>query len=118
LVDNFDSLPIYRQLIEEIKINIFGGLWRAGEKIPSVRDLASQYRVNPNTMQRALAELENEGLLYTDRTTGKFVTCDIAVINASREMLAKSRTDIFAESMRKIGYNVGEIKFVRSNHIE
>ena len=68
--------PIYSQLIEQIQLKIVSGVYPAGSKLPSVRDMASDASVNPNTMQRALAELENEGLLYSQRTNGRFVTED------------------------------------------
>ena len=66
--------PIYIQLVEKIRLEIVSGKLKSGERLPSVRELALISRVNPNTMQKALAELEDEGLIYTERTNGKFVT--------------------------------------------
>ena len=66
--------PIYVQLVEKLRIEIISGKLKSGERLPSVRELALTVRVNPNTMQIALVELENEGLIYTERTNGKFVT--------------------------------------------
>ena len=72
--------PIYVQLVEKIRIEIVSGKLKLGQRIPSVRELAINARVNPNTMQKALVELENEGLIYTERTNGKFVTNDEKLI--------------------------------------
>lgn len=76
-----DDLPIYKQLTDQIKLAIANGCYKAGEKLPSVRDLSSSLRVNPNTIQRALATLENDGLIRTERTSGKFITDDKKVID-------------------------------------
>lgn len=68
--------PIYLQLIEEIELRIVSGMYTVGEKLPGVRDLAAQASVNPNTMQKALTELERQGLVYSQRTAGRFITED------------------------------------------
>ena len=81
--------PIYAQLMEEIKRRIISGVYKPGEKMPSVRDLAAEASVNPNTMQRAFAQLEQEGLLYTQRTSGRFVTEDEERIMDMKNELAK-----------------------------
>ena len=74
---NFDNeRPIYIQLVEMLKIEIISGRIKSGEKLPSVRDFAMKAKVNPNTMQKALTELERENLIYTERTNGKYVTND------------------------------------------
>ena len=70
-----DDRPIYSQLVEQIKIKIISGEWELGSRLSSVRELAEQAGVNPNTMQRALAELERDGLVHSKRTSGRFVTC-------------------------------------------
>ena len=72
--------PIYVQLVEKIRLEIISGRLRSGERLPSVRELALITKVNPNTMQKALAELEDEGLVYTERTNGKFVTENVELI--------------------------------------
>ena len=72
------NVPIYLQLIEKIQRMIVTGEWRAGERIPAVRELALAFGVNPNTMQRALAELERDGLLFSERTTGRYIGCATA----------------------------------------
>ena len=74
------NTPIYIQLVEEIIISVISGNLKPGEKLPSVREFSLQKKVNPNTMQKALAELENLNLIYTERTNGKYVTNDIKII--------------------------------------
>ena len=76
--------PIYIQLVEQLKIKIISGKLPSGERLPSVRELALMTKVNPNTMQKALAELEETGLIYTERTNGKFVTTDLSACMDSR----------------------------------
>ena len=76
--------PIYSQLIEQIKVGIVSGVFPPGERLPSVRDLATEAGVNPNTMQRALTELERDGLVYSQRTAGRFVTEDNTMINQAK----------------------------------
>lgn len=97
--------PIYQQLTEQITERIVSGLFPAGTKMPSVRDLAAEAEVNPNTMQRALADLEREGLLYTQRTSGRFVTEDREMIGKVRQQLAQGRIADFLSSMRLIGFS-------------
>ena len=71
-----NDAPIYTQLIQQVKVGIVTGAFPPGERLPSVRDMATEAGVNPNTMQRALAELERDGLVYSQRTAGRFVTED------------------------------------------
>lgn len=80
--------PIYSQLMEQIKLMIVSGIFPAGSKLPPVRELAADASVNPNTMQRALSQLENEGLLYTQRTSGRFVTEDVQKITSIKNSIA------------------------------
>lgn len=95
--------PIYIQLVEQLRIGILTSEFGIGEKIPSVRELAMLAKVNPNTMQKALAELEDEKLIYTERTNGKFVTRDVKLINKVRDNLAKEKALEFFSSMKTIG---------------
>ena len=90
--------PIYAQLIEQVTLAIVSGVYAPGERLASVRELAMQAGVNPNTMQRALAQMEEQGLLYTQRTAGRFVTEDVSVIRQARQRLAvlKNNSDGFA----------------------
>ena len=75
-----NNIPIYIQLLEYMKIYLISGVFKSGEKLPSVRDFATTFKVNPNTMQKALAELESMKLIYTERTNGKYVTKDKELI--------------------------------------
>lgn len=97
--------PIYSQLIEQIELRIISGAYKAGEKLPSVRELAAQAAVNPNTMQRALSELERDGLVYTQRTSGRFITEDENMIQKAKESLALTQIKAFFETMRALGYS-------------
>lgn len=101
--------PIYAQIIEELQLRIISGEYRAGQRMPSVRELAAQAEVNPNTMQKALAEMEQMGLLYSQRTSGRFVTEDQAMIENVKERLAKEEIKAFVENMRQLGFNNEEI---------
>lgn len=97
--------PIYAQLMEQIKRRIISGVYAPGEKMPSVRDLAAEASVNPNTMQRAFAQLEQEGLLYTQRTSGRYVTEDEGRILQMKEDLAKELTESYFIAMEQLGYS-------------
>lgn len=97
--------PIYFQLIEQIELRIISGKYPLGSRLPSVRDMATEAAVNPNTMQRALAELENQGLLYSQRTSGRFVTEDEEVIKTMKYSLAQNIIKEFMEKMRSLGYD-------------
>ena len=103
------DLPIYSQLIEQIMQAIVTGEFSPGEKLLSVRELAASAGVNPNTMQRALSELEQGGLLYTQRTTGRFVTSDTEIIARSKQKLAEKKMEEFFSSMRSLGFDRQEI---------
>lgn len=104
-----DSAPIYAQLIRQIKVGIVTGSFPPGERLPSVRDLATQAGVNPNTMQRALAELERDGLVYSQRTTGRFVTEDRTMIERTKRGLAECHVKQFLESMNQLGFQREEV---------
>lgn len=97
--------PIYQQLIGQLTERIVSGIFPAGAKMPSVRDLAAEAGVNPNTMQRALADLERDGLLYTQRTSGRFVTEDNQMIGEIRKRLAQARIEDFLSGMQLIGFS-------------
>ena len=99
-----NKVPIYMQIIMEMKIRMVSGKLSAGEKIASVRELAQEFEVNPNTMQRALSEMERENLFYTERTSGRFVTTDEGMIMTLRNHLAEQELKRFMEYMEKIGY--------------
>ncbi len=94
---------IYGQIIERIKGRIVTGAYPPGEKLPSVRDLAQEAGVNPNTMQRALSELERTGVIYSQRTSGRFVTEDETMIRRLKEEAAKEAVDVFMKKMKELG---------------
>ena len=101
---SFDNnIPIYIQLLEYMKIYLISGAFRAGEKLPSVREFATAFKVNPNTMQKALAELESLNLIYTERTNGKYVTKDTELITKLKDEYAICLAKTYFEGMKKIG---------------
>jgi len=104
-----NNLPIYIQIVEQIKIYIISGYLSIGERLPSVRELGSSIKVNPNTMQKALVELEEMKLIYTESTNGRFVTKDVKLINKLKEEYASSITIKYFEDMSKIGYTKKDI---------
>lgn len=97
--------PIYLQLIEQIKLQILAGTYKCGDRFPAVRELAAEAAVNPNTMQKALAALEQEGLLIGSRTSGRTVTTDQSLIQAMREELARQELDHFRQSLSGLGFS-------------
>ena len=104
-----DSAPIYAQLIRQIKVGIVTGAFPPGERLPSVRDLATEAGVNPNTMQRALTELERDGLVFSQRTAGRFVTEDKTMIEKAKRGLAERHIKTFLAAMLRLGYRPEEI---------
>lgn len=102
--------PIYLQMVELIKTEIISGRLKSGEKIPSVRELAVQAKVNPNTVQKALAELERCGLIYTERTNGKFVTENQSIIQTYRDEIINEKVESFLKNMIYIGVSENEIR--------
>ena len=101
--------PIYLQIVDRIKKEIAAGKYSPGDRFPSVRELALEAAVNPNTMQRALATLESDGLLITSRTSGRTVTADEELIKNTRDQLAHAELDRFYQSMRELGFRDREI---------
>ncbi|WOO38156.1 GntR family transcriptional regulator [Anaerocolumna sp. AGMB13020] len=102
---NIDSeRPVYLQIIEQIQRGIISGQIEPGSKLPSVRDLAADAGVNPNTMQKALSELERMELISTYRTNGKFITNDTALIQAMKESEADNRIKVFLRDMEFLGF--------------
>ena len=96
--------PIYAQIMERITMDIISGIYTPGAKLPSVRYLAQEAGVNPNTMQKALSELERTGLLFSQRTSGRFITEDLAMIEKTKEDLASIQIKEFLEKMEHIGF--------------
>ena len=100
-----NDLPIYSQLVDRIKLGIVSGALPPGARLASVRDLAMEAGVNPNTMQRALQELEREGLVFSQRTAGRFVTEDVAVIDEVKKTLARGQIETFLAGMKELGFD-------------
>ena len=99
------NMPIYLQLVNNFRPRIVSGDLQAGSNLESVRDLAISFEVNPNTMQRALAELERDGLVYADRTVGRFITEDKELIIKMRETVAQEIIDEFIQQMKSLGFS-------------
>lgn len=97
--------PLYTQLAEKIASDISSGMYAPGDKLPSVRDFAIQASVNPNTMQKALTELERIGLVFSRRTSGRFITEDVSLINTYKETLVQSELCTFLQNMKRLGFN-------------
>jgi len=98
-----NNIPIYIQLLEYMKIYLISGVFKCGEKLPSVREFATTFKVNPNTMQKALVELESMNLIYTERTNGKYVTKDQKVIDKLKDEYALTLAESYFNGMKRIG---------------
>ncbi|HIW82030.1 MAG TPA: GntR family transcriptional regulator [Candidatus Acetatifactor stercoripullorum] len=101
--------PIYAQLVERIQMQIVSGGYPPGGRLPSVRELAAEAAVNPNTMQKAFAELERSGLIVTQRTNGRTVTEDEELIKSIRRKLAKEHILFFFSKMKELGFTEEEV---------
>ena len=109
-----NNIPIYIQLLEYIKIYLISGVFKCGDKLPSVRDFANTFKVNPNTMQKALSELESMNLIYTERTNGKYVTNDEKLIKKLKDEYAVELAKSYFEGMKKIGLGKADsIKYLK-----
>ena len=104
-----NGIPIYQQIIQTMQIRIVNGTYPPGSRLPAVRDLAMEAGVNPNTMQRALSELERDRLLYSIRTSGRFVTEDQTLLKELRKDLSSTFIRELYESLRKLGMTDEEI---------
>ncbi|MBC1587476.1 GntR family transcriptional regulator [Listeria welshimeri] len=104
-----DSKPIYKQIVHYIHTEIVTGIYTAGDKLLSVRELATKLEVNPTTIQRAYAELEEAGIIYTVRGTGKYLTEDKRRIEQLENDIAKQLTENFINEMSKLGINKEKI---------
>ena len=98
-----EDIPIYLQIIEHIKMQIINKKYLPKQKLPSVRELSLELNVNPNTVQKALLELEKLGLIFTERTNGKFVTENIKLIEDTKKETICKMINEFCESMKKLG---------------
>ena len=100
--------PIYLQLMERIQQDIVSGIYKPGDRLPSVRDLAVEAAVNPNTMQKALSELERSGLVYSQRTSGRFITEDTQLLDEMKTSLASEHILQLLEKMKQLGFQKEE----------
>ena len=110
--------PIYLQIIERVQMDIITGRYQPGDKLPSVRDLAQEAAVNPNTMQKALSELERSGLIYSQRTSGRFITEDKELIHQMKKELAAAEVSAFVAHMKQLGITPEEIRQLLAETIE
>lgn len=110
-----DSRPIWPQLKGQLMRDIVAGRYNMGEAFPTVRDLAEEAGVNRNTMQRALSELENEGLVITNRTAGRTVTDDEGLIAGIKASIAEENIGKFMDEMAAIGYSADEVVDIIKN---
>ena len=101
--------PIFIQIVERIEMDIISGKYKPGDKLPSVRDLAAEAAVNPNTMQKAFTELERTGLVFSQRTTGRFITEDETMIKQLKTETATEHIREFLKSMEYLGFTRPEI---------
>ncbi|MBQ3210310.1 MAG: GntR family transcriptional regulator [Oscillospiraceae bacterium] len=104
-----NDMPIYTQIVEQIKVAIVRGEYGSGERLPSVRDMATEAGVNPNTMQRAMAELEREGLVFSQRTSGRQVTENLELIKEAKLSQATKHLESFMNAMGELGLGQDEI---------
>ncbi|MBR6443858.1 MAG: GntR family transcriptional regulator [Firmicutes bacterium] len=104
-----EGTPIYLQIIEEIKTRIVRGEYEAGSQVPPVRELAIEAGVNPNTVQRAFAQLESEGILKSDRTRGRFVTDEKSVLGELRKTMSSRFVTGMIKGMKELGMSDDEI---------
>ena len=105
--------PIYTQLLEELKRRIVSGYYQPGEKLLPVRELAQEARVNPNTMQKALSELERQSLVFAVRTTGRYITEDADLIEKTKEEFATYHVRTYYTEMKALGYKKeGMVKLI------
>ena len=113
-----NNKPIYLQIMDKIKLQIVSHKLEPNQQLPTVRELASEAGVNPNTIQRALSDLEREGFVYTKRTAGRFVTKDLDLILQSRKQLSEEQLQQFVTGMVEFGYEKEELPTVLRDYIE
>lgn len=106
--------PIFIQIVERIEMDIISGVYKPGAKLPAVRELAMEASVNPNTMQKALSELEKTGLVHSQRTSGRFITEDMNMIEEIKKQLAEEKINEFFNAMKMLGISEQEtIKLIQ-----
>ena len=112
-----DNVPIYKQVVEIIKSEIVANKISAGAKLLSIREYSEKFGVNPNTVQKALAELEKDGLIFTERTNGKFITKDVLRLEDIKNKIVSTKINDFLKNMLDIGFDVDEIKEIISQYL-
>ena len=106
---SFDNdRPVYLQLVEQLRASIVSGAFAPGQRLPSVRDLSAEAKVNPNTMMKALTQLESEGLVFTERTNGKFVTSDLVLLGRLKTETARALTLDYLSRLRELGLTAAD----------
>ena len=113
-----NEVPIYLQIIDRFKMEIANGSLKSGDKVPSVRELALSAGVNPNTMQKALSELERDGYLESRRTSGRFVTDRGSQADTLKNDLAHKLCTEFCEGMSKVGFTPEESLIEYENYLK
>ncbi len=108
--DLSDNRPIFKQLTEHITLDILSGGYKAGNRIPAVRELALDAGVNPNTMQRALSTLEEAGIIFTVRGDGRYVTEDKSVLREARKAYVSEKTDALIDSLAALSFTADEMR--------
>lgn len=107
---NFDNeRPIYLQIVEKLKEEIISGILKPNQKLPSVREYATIFKANPNTVVKALIILEQKGYIYTERTNGKFVSDNINLFKSEKEILLKEKVLSLIDDLKKLGYSKEEV---------
>ena len=101
--------PIYLQIVEQMEMEIMSGYYPKGSKLPTVRELAMQYKANPNTMQKAFVELEQRGLVFAKRTSGRYVSENESVIENVKQQAAKAKTQEYIRYVRQLGLEEEDI---------
>ena len=117
LLDYQDSRPIYEQIVENFKMQIFKGILREGDQMPSVRSLAVELSTNPNTVQKAYAELERQGFIYTVKGKGNFVKGDVLLVEKKKNELVQKIVELFTEA-HEIGLSLDELVTEIKNHLQ
>ncbi|WP_277290942.1 GntR family transcriptional regulator [Streptococcus orisratti] len=113
-----EKSPIYAQIAQHVKMQIISQEIKSGEQLPTVRELAEIAGVNPNTMQRAFSELEREGMVYSQRTSGRFVTDDTELIAQKRKEVAELELRNFVDNMTKIGFDTQDIPSILETYLK
>ncbi|AYD41310.1 GntR family transcriptional regulator [Clostridium fermenticellae] len=113
-----DKIPIYIQITNLIKRDIVSGKLKPGNKLPSIREMSSKFKVNPNTIQRSYQELERENITYTQRGTGSFVNEEDLIVDKLKEEMARESIDTFLKQMKDLGFIAEDILNIVKEELE